>query len=75
MSYCSADPFQNDFPEVIEEYLEHGNAKCIAFNRRGTLLASKISFFRPENDHNRTFDLSFILGIVENCNTKYFLAL
>ncbi|OAY67613.1 Protein RBL [Ananas comosus] len=33
------DPLQGDFPEVIEEYLEHGNMKCIAFNRRGTLLA------------------------------------
>ncbi|KAF8067281.1 hypothetical protein HT031_002328 [Scenedesmus sp. PABB004] len=27
-------------PEVIEEYLEYGAAKCAAFNRRGTLLAS-----------------------------------
>ena len=33
------DPLQGDFPEVIEEYLEHGVMKCIAFNRRGTLLA------------------------------------
>ena len=33
------DPLQGDFPEVIEEYLEHGCMKCIAFNRRGTLLA------------------------------------
>ncbi|MQL98796.1 hypothetical protein Taro_031504 [Colocasia esculenta] len=33
------DPLQGDFPEVIEEYLQHGNMKCIAFNRRGTLLA------------------------------------
>ncbi|KAJ1411568.1 WD40/YVTN repeat-like-containing domain superfamily [Sesbania bispinosa] len=31
---------QGDFPEVIEEYLEHGCMKCIAFNRRGTLLAA-----------------------------------
>ncbi|PPD74232.1 hypothetical protein GOBAR_DD28849 [Gossypium barbadense] len=28
------DPLQGDFPEVIEEYLEHGLMKCIAFNRR-----------------------------------------
>lgn len=35
------DPLQGDFPEVIEEYLEHGVMKCIAFNRRGTLLAGK----------------------------------
>lgn len=40
MNLSLLDPFQNDFPEVIEEYLEHGNTKCIAFNRRGTLLAA-----------------------------------
>ncbi|THF98034.1 hypothetical protein TEA_022756 [Camellia sinensis var. sinensis] len=34
------DPLQGDFPEVIEEYLENGVTKCIAFNRRGTLLAA-----------------------------------
>lgn len=34
------DPLQGDFPEVIEEYLQHGNMKCISFNRRGTLLAA-----------------------------------
>uniref|UniRef100_A0A7N0RCH2 Uncharacterized protein n=1 Tax=Kalanchoe fedtschenkoi TaxID=63787 RepID=A0A7N0RCH2_KALFE len=34
------DPLQGDFPEIIEEYLEHGVMKCIAFNRRGTLLAA-----------------------------------
>lgn len=34
------DPLQGDFPEVIEEYLERGIMKCIAFNRRGTLLAA-----------------------------------
>ncbi|KAJ6754741.1 RETINOBLASTOMA-BINDING PROTEIN 5 [Salix purpurea] len=34
------DPLQGDFPEVIEEYLQHGLMKCIAFNRRGTLLAA-----------------------------------
>ncbi|RZC57831.1 hypothetical protein C5167_005149 [Papaver somniferum] len=32
-----------DFPEVIEEFLEHGVMKCIAFNRRGTLLAAGCS--------------------------------
>ncbi|KAG4109710.1 hypothetical protein ERO13_D13G003400v2 [Gossypium hirsutum] len=37
------DPLQGDFPEVIEEYLEHGLMKCIAFNRRGTLLAAGCS--------------------------------
>ncbi|XP_062091650.1 protein RBL isoform X1 [Humulus lupulus] len=37
------DPLQGDFPEVIEEYLEHGVMKCISFNRRGTLLAAGCS--------------------------------
>ncbi|KAK1402878.1 retinoblastoma-binding protein 5-like [Heracleum sosnowskyi] len=37
------DPLQGDFPEVIEEFLEHGAMKCIAFNRRGTLLAAGCS--------------------------------
>lgn len=39
------DPLQGDFPEVIEEYLEYGVMKCIAFNRRGTLLAGNDSVF------------------------------
>ncbi|KAG4390922.1 hypothetical protein GLYMA_05G087400v4 [Glycine max] len=39
MNASIIDPLQGDFPEVIEEYLEHGCMKCIAFNRRGTLLA------------------------------------
>ncbi|CAN8258599.1 unnamed protein product [Cochlearia groenlandica] len=34
------DPLQGDFPEVIEEYLEHGVIKCVAFNHRGSLLAA-----------------------------------
>jgi len=34
------DPFQSvQLPEIIEEYLEQGAASCMAFNRRGTLLA------------------------------------
>jgi len=37
------DPLQGDFPEVIEEYLQNGIMKCVAFNRRGTLLAGKFS--------------------------------
>ncbi|KAF5791167.1 putative transcription factor WD40-like family [Helianthus annuus] len=37
------DPLQGDFPEVIEEFLEHGIMKCISFNRRGTLLAAGCS--------------------------------
>ncbi len=36
----AADPFQAmQLPETIEDFLEHGRAKCLAFNRRGTLLA------------------------------------
>ncbi|URD75467.1 WD domain, G-beta repeat [Musa troglodytarum] len=38
--WMGEDPLQGDFPEVIEEFLQHGNMKCIAFNRRGTLLAA-----------------------------------
>uniref|UniRef100_A0A383WGW9 Uncharacterized protein n=1 Tax=Tetradesmus obliquus TaxID=3088 RepID=A0A383WGW9_TETOB len=35
------DPFKSvALPEVIEEYLDYGVAKCCAFNRRGTLLAT-----------------------------------
>ncbi len=35
-----ADPVQAvELPEIIEEHLESGYATCIAFNRRGTLLA------------------------------------
>lgn len=37
------DPLQGDFPEVVEEYLDYGITKCIAFNRRGTLLAAGCS--------------------------------
>ncbi|KAL5708921.1 hypothetical protein ACHQM5_019664 [Ranunculus cassubicifolius] len=40
MNVSIIDPLQGDFPEVIEEYLEHGIMKCISFNRRGTLLAA-----------------------------------
>ncbi|KAF2292106.1 hypothetical protein GH714_011769 [Hevea brasiliensis] len=43
MNASIIDPLQGDFPEVIEEYLEHGVMKCIAFNRRGTLLAAGCS--------------------------------
>jgi len=36
------DPFESDYPERIEEELQFGNlhARCCAFNRRGTLLAT-----------------------------------
>ncbi|KAK7351967.1 hypothetical protein VNO80_17381 [Phaseolus coccineus] len=40
MAADDRNPLQGDFPEVIEEYLEHGCMKCIAFNHRGTLLAA-----------------------------------
>lgn len=43
MNLSLLDPFQDDLPEVIEEYLDHGVTKCIAFNRRGTLLAAGCS--------------------------------
>ncbi|KAK1323752.1 hypothetical protein QJS10_CPA02g01597 [Acorus calamus] len=39
MNATIIDPLQGDFPEVIEEFLKQGNTRCIAFNRRGTLLA------------------------------------
>ena len=45
MCFLCKDPLQGDFPEVIEEYLEHGVMKCIAFIRRGTLLAGILFFF------------------------------
>ena len=42
---CSrADVFQSvELPETIEEFLDDGVAQCIAFNRRGTLLAGKLA--------------------------------
>ncbi|KAG8095925.1 hypothetical protein GUJ93_ZPchr0013g36871 [Zizania palustris] len=40
MNTLIVDPLQGDFPETIEEFLQYGNMKCIAFNRRGTLLAA-----------------------------------
>ncbi|XP_047941515.1 protein RBL-like [Salvia hispanica] len=43
MNATIIDPLQGDFPEVIEEYLEHGVMKCVAFNRRGNLLAAGCS--------------------------------
>lgn len=38
-----ADPFHTvGLPQVIEEFLDLGTAKCIAFNRWGTLLAGEL---------------------------------
>ena len=33
------DSYEAEFPDMIEEYLQHGAMKCIAFNLTGTLLA------------------------------------
>ena len=34
------DPFQSvQLPEAVEEVLERGSARCVAFNAWGTLLA------------------------------------
>lgn len=42
LSCMAADPYSlQRLPEVIEEYLDHGQALCIAFNRRGTILAGE----------------------------------
>ncbi|CAN6333709.1 unnamed protein product [Urochloa humidicola] len=38
-----ADTYEGEFPDKIEEYLKHGTMKCIAFNRKGTLLAAGCS--------------------------------
>ncbi|KAM0006041.1 putative transcription factor WD40-like family [Helianthus debilis subsp. tardiflorus] len=43
MNGPTVDPLQGGFPEVIDTYLEYGVMKCIAFNRRGTLLAAGCS--------------------------------
>jgi hypothetical protein len=34
------DPFSSNILDVIEESLQRGKATCVAFNRRGTLLAA-----------------------------------
>ncbi|TVU47996.1 hypothetical protein EJB05_07615 [Eragrostis curvula] len=40
----TGDPYQGEFPETIEEFLQHGSMmKCISFNRTGTLLAAGCS--------------------------------
>ena len=42
MNKLLLDPFESDYPERIEEELQYGSyrARCYAFNRRGTLLAT-----------------------------------
>ncbi|XP_039028681.1 protein RBL-like [Hibiscus syriacus] len=53
------DPLQGDFPEVIEEYLEHGVMKCIAFSRRGTILAGdEVDIVTVEKDPFSDSDMS-----------------
>lgn len=39
LKITTLDPFENEFPEVIEDCLEDGYACCCSPNRRGTLLA------------------------------------
>ncbi len=44
VEHVIADPFQSvELPETIEEFLEDGIAHCVAFNRRGTLLAGMVT--------------------------------
>ncbi|CAN6566938.1 unnamed protein product [Malus baccata var. baccata] len=72
------DPLQGDFPEVIEEYLEHGVMKCIAFNRRGTLLAAGCSDgnciiwdFETRGIAKELRDKDCVAAITSVCWSKY----
>lgn len=72
------DPLQGDFPEVIEEYLEHGVMKCIAFNRRGTLLAAGCSDgscivwdFETRGIAKELRDKDTVAAITSVCWSKY----
>nr|GME13904.1 protein RBL isoform X1 [Ipomoea batatas] len=72
------DPLQGDFPEVIEEYLEHGVMKCIAFNRRGTLLAAGCSDgsciiwdFETRGISKELRDKDCVAAITSVCWSKY----
>lgn len=72
------DPLQGDFPEVIEEYLQHGIMKCIAFNRRGTLLAAGcadgscvIWDFETRGVVKELRDIDCISPITSVCWSKY----
>ena len=40
ISPCVADPFEQNFPETVDTYLEYGHAVTLAFNHRGTMLAA-----------------------------------
>ncbi len=76
-----ADPFQAaELPEVIEEYLEHGVAKCAAFNRRGTLLAGAccrlcLGYVRRHADLNDCQTLSLRVCITLSLSHMLQLAL
>ncbi|XP_057970193.1 protein RBL-like [Malania oleifera] len=78
MNVSIIDPLQGDFPEVIEEYLEHGVMKCIAFNRRGTLLAAGCSDgsciiwdFETRGIAKELRDKDCIAAITSVCWSKY----
>ncbi|KAM7491131.1 hypothetical protein LguiA_034052 [Lonicera macranthoides] len=72
------DPLQGDFPEVIEEYLEHGLMKCVAFNRRGTLLAAGCSDgtcviwdFETRGISKELKDKDCVAAVTSVCWSKY----
>ncbi|BFG31285.1 hypothetical protein CerSpe_175590 [Prunus speciosa] len=78
MNASIIDPLQGDFPEVIEEYLEHGVMKCIAFNRRGTLLAAGCSDgncviwdFETRGIAKELRDKDCVAAITSVCWSKY----
>ncbi|KAK2634982.1 hypothetical protein Ddye_029774 [Dipteronia dyeriana] len=78
MNASIIDPLQGDFPEVIEEYLEHGVMKCIAFNRRGTLLAAGCSDgscviwdFETRGITKELRDRECVAAITSICWSKY----
>ncbi|XP_059649321.1 protein RBL [Cornus florida] len=78
MNASIIDPLQGDFPEVIEEYLEHGIMKCIAFNRRGTLLAAGCSDgsciiwdFETRGISKELRDKDCVAAITSVCWSKY----
>ncbi|KAL7157856.1 hypothetical protein ABFS83_02G104200 [Erythranthe nasuta] len=78
MNATIIDPLQGDFPEVIEEYLEHGIVKCVAFNRRGTLLAAGCSDgscviwdFETRGIAKELGDSANVAAITSVCWSKY----
>ncbi|KAJ1686995.1 hypothetical protein LUZ63_018385 [Rhynchospora breviuscula] len=72
------DPLQGDFPEIIEDFLQHGNMKCIAFNCHGTLLAAGCSDgsciiwdFETRGISRRLRDSATISPITSVCWSKH----